>query len=68
MFSGIFYGFNIGCPNGADVSYKLSEIFDSTEPGNSTSIDLYADPLTKSCGMFANSLKFDFYYYQEIVN
>ena len=48
MFSGIFYGFNIGCPNGADVSYKLSEIFDSTEPGNSTSIDLYADPLTKS--------------------
>ena len=48
MFFGIFCGFNIGCPNGADVSYKLSEIFDSTEPGYSTSIDLYTDLLTKS--------------------
>ena len=48
MFFKIIFVFNIGCPNDANVSFKLTEIFDSSEPGDSTSIKLYTDSLTKS--------------------
>ena len=44
----MFCGFNIGCPDNVDVLFKFAEIFDSSEPGNSTSIKLYRDSLTQS--------------------
>ena len=39
MFFRILFGFNIGCPDYV-VLFKLVEIFDSSEPGNSASIKL----------------------------
>ena len=47
MFFRIFCGLNISCPDDVDVSFKLAEIFDFPETGNSTSIKLYVDLLTK---------------------
>ena len=41
----IFCGFNFGCPDEV-VSFKLAEIFDSSEPDTSTSIKLYTNSLT----------------------
>ena len=35
------FKFKIGCPDDVDNSFKLAKIFDSSEPGNSTSIKLY---------------------------
>ena len=48
MFFKMFCGFNIGCPDNVDVLFKFAEIFESSEPGNSTSIKLYRDSLTQS--------------------
>ena len=48
MLFKMFCGFNIGCPDNVDVLFKFAEIFDSSEPGNFTSIKLYTDSLTQS--------------------
>ena len=71
VFFKMFCGFNIGCPDNVDVLFKFAEIFDSSEPGNSTCIKLYTDSLTQSSvtsKMFPGPLKFQSYYYQEIIN
>ena len=47
MFFKIFCEFHAGCPDDVDASFKLAETFDSSEPGNSPSIKLYTDSLTK---------------------
>ena len=51
-FQNIFGGFDIGCPV-VDVSFKLEEIYDSSEPGNCRSAKLYSvyfqRPFTHCC-------------------
>ena len=47
MFFRILCGFNIGCPDDVDVSFKSAEIFDSSEPGNFISIKLCEGLLAK---------------------
>ena len=48
MYFRIFCGFSIGYADDVTVSLKLAEIFDSSEQGNSASINLYTDSLTLS--------------------
>lgn len=48
IFFKIFGGFNVGCLDHVDASFRLAEIFDSSELLNSTSITLYIGPRTKS--------------------
>ena len=48
MYFRIFCGFSIGYADDVTVSLKLAEIFDSSEQGNSASIDFYTDSLTLS--------------------